>query len=53
MNLLDLLMIPGLDNSKEIERLIKQSKERMRKPIWVYRYPYNKKHKKADKADKQ
>ena len=32
MNLLDLLMIPGLDNSKEIERLIKQSKERMRKP---------------------
>ena len=49
MSLLDLLMIPGLDNSKEIERLIKESKERMRKPRWVQRYPYNKKPRKADK----
>lgn len=53
MNLLGLFMIPGLDNSKEIEHLIKQSKERMRKPRYIYRYPYNKKPKKADKADKQ
>lgn len=53
MNLLDLLMIPGLDNSKEIERLRKESKEHMIKPRYIYRYPYNKKPKKADKADKQ
>lgn len=53
MNLLNLFMIPGLDNSKEIERLRKESKERMIKPRWVWRYPYNKKPKKADKADKQ
>ena len=53
MNLLGLFMIPGLDNNKEIERLRKESKERMLKPRWVYRYPYNKKPKKADKADKQ
>lgn len=50
MNLLDLFMIPGLDNSSEIKRLRKESKECMRKPIWVYRYPYNKKPKKADKG---
>lgn len=50
MNLLDLLMIPGLDNSKEIERLIEESKQRMIKPRYTWRYPYKKKPKKADKG---
>lgn len=49
MNLLNLFMIPGLGNSSEIKRLREESKERMRKPRYIYRYPYNKKRREADK----
>lgn len=42
MNMMELLVIPGLDGSKKIDKTYKESKKRMEKSLHTWNYPTRK-----------
>ena len=49
MNMMELLTIPGLDGSKKLNKLCKESKERMEKSLHTWNYPIRKDRKNNEK----
>ena len=42
MNMMELLVIPGLDGSEKLNKLYKESKERMKKSLHTWEYSIRK-----------
>lgn len=49
MNMMELLVIPGLDGSEKLTKLRKESKERMKKSLHIWSYPIRKDKKNNEK----
>lgn len=49
MNMMELLVIPGLDGSEKLNKLYKESKERMEKSLHTWNYPIRKDKKNNEK----